>query len=126
MTIKVDPPGRTSVSTTGVVQGSGANHCLSKAGSVHALNTLSRGASMIDTRENEVAAFGGGGCVRGHACSFRVFALGLLRVIGVLQALFMMSKIDIKNAVTPLHLESLVFGRVPLKASHDCPPFLGA
>src|SRR5262249_57234510 len=39
-----------------------------------------------DTREDEVAAFGGGGCVRGHVCSFRVFALGLLRVIGVLQA----------------------------------------
>jgi hypothetical protein len=44
----------------------------------------------------------------------------------VLQALFMMSKMDIKNAVTPPHLESLAFDRGPLKASHDCLPFLGA
>jgi hypothetical protein len=40
-----------------------------------------------DTRKDEVAAFGGGGgFVSGHDFSFRVFALGLLRVVGVLQA----------------------------------------
>src|SRR5262245_49219019 len=50
MTIKIAPPGRTSVATTGVVQGRGANHCLSKAGSVHAWNTFSRGASMTRVR----------------------------------------------------------------------------
>src|SRR5262249_3469749 len=39
-----------SSSATGVVYGSGANHCLRSSGSVHALNTFSGGASIIRVR----------------------------------------------------------------------------
>jgi hypothetical protein len=47
---EVGPPTRTPVSTTGVVHGCGANHFLSNAGSVQALNTFSRGAWIVRIR----------------------------------------------------------------------------
>src|SRR5882757_11126099 len=47
ITIRFAPPGRTSSSTTGVVQGRGVNHFLRSSGSVQARKTFSRGALMI-------------------------------------------------------------------------------
>src|SRR5687768_10708167 len=44
--MKLDPPTRISVSTCAMVQGSGTNHCFINSGSVHALKSFSRGASM--------------------------------------------------------------------------------
>src|SRR3989441_8651595 len=45
MWIRMAPPGRTSSSQTGAVKSFGGNHCAICFGSVHALNTSSRGAS---------------------------------------------------------------------------------
>src|SRR5256712_485323 len=45
MLIRMAPPGRTSSSQTGAVKSFGGNHCAICFGSVHALNTRSRGAS---------------------------------------------------------------------------------
>ena len=55
MTTRLPPPGRTSSSACGVVQGSGANHCLSSSGSVQA---------RVEGRGRRVDQAGGG---RGRA-----------------------------------------------------------
>src|ERR1700730_11936287 len=45
MCTRIAPPGRASSSQTGFVKPLGPHHCASSCGSVHALNTTSRGAS---------------------------------------------------------------------------------
>src|SRR5688572_22990875 len=47
MCIRIAPPGRTSSSQTGLVKYVGPHQRASISGSVHALNTISRGASRI-------------------------------------------------------------------------------
>src|SRR5579862_5981343 len=58
MTMRLAPPGRTSSSARGVVQGAGANHCFSNSGSVHARKAFSRGASMMRVSESSRPVFG--------------------------------------------------------------------
>src|SRR5580700_10238201 len=50
MTIRKAPPGRASISQTGLVKPLGPHHFARCAGSVHILNTSSRGASMMRVR----------------------------------------------------------------------------
>ena len=63
MTIRSVPPGRTSISQTGLVKPCGPHHCAMQVGSAQASNTNSRGAS--NTRVRSVPRH----CRRG--CTFR-------------------------------------------------------
>src|SRR5260370_32392257 len=56
MTIRNAPPGRTSISHTGLVKPCGPHQCAKWAGSVHILNTSSRGASMTRLRMSSRSA----------------------------------------------------------------------
>src|SRR5512135_1199532 len=74
MTNRLDPPARTSVFTSDVDQGFGANHFLSSSGSVHARHTFSGAASItrvtIRSRPSvEVAALLISNCLLLKFCS---------------------------------------------------------
>ena len=58
ITLRKMPPGRRSISTSGVVHGAGVNHCISISGVVQAFHTSSRGTST--TRSSTRSSFGSG------------------------------------------------------------------
>src|SRR5580704_49001 len=62
MTIRKAPPGRASISQTGLVKPLGPHHFARCAGSVHILNTSSRGASMMRLRMSSRSAAAVAGC----------------------------------------------------------------
>src|SRR5438105_3143242 len=62
MTIRKAPPGRRSISHTGLVKRRGPHHFARCAGSVHILNTTSRGASMTRPKTSSRSAAAGAGC----------------------------------------------------------------
>src|ERR1700740_1365198 len=55
--MRMAPPGRGSHSHTGLVYPRGPHHCATRFGSVHALNTSSRGASNMRVRTNSCCSF---------------------------------------------------------------------
>src|SRR6266852_5213579 len=55
--MRMAPPGRASNSQTGLVNPCGPHHCATRFGSVHALNTSSRGASNTRVSTNSCASF---------------------------------------------------------------------
>src|SRR5260370_14426467 len=65
MTIRKAPPGRRSISHTGLVKPRGPHHFAKWSGSVHILNTSSRGASMRRLRMSSRSAAAVAGCAIG-------------------------------------------------------------
>src|SRR4029077_17078621 len=57
MWMRMAPPGCTSNSQTGFVNPRGRHHCATHLGSVHALNTSSRGASNTRVSTNSCSSF---------------------------------------------------------------------
>src|SRR5260370_30340811 len=57
MYIRIAPPGRKSNSQTGLVNPRGPHHCATCFGSVHTLNTSSRGASNSRVNTNSCSSF---------------------------------------------------------------------
>src|SRR5713101_99968 len=55
--MRMAPPGRTSSSQTGFVNPCGPHHRATSFGSVHALNTSSRGASKARVSTNSCSSF---------------------------------------------------------------------
>src|SRR5437763_13467663 len=79
--MRIAPPGRTSNAQTGLVKCFGPHHCATCFGSVHALNTRSRGASKMRVMTSSRC------CVRGSDDIAVVSALEFVWVIPVISVI---------------------------------------